>query len=57
VRVCPSRPPLRYASGKWDLGTLFIETTGKATYRRLDPYTLRWADVAGAYECRWFVQK
>ena len=57
VRVCPSRPPLLYQSKRWDLGSLFIESTGAASYRRLDPYTLQWADVKGDYECRWFVQQ
>lgn len=53
VRVQPRRP-LAYKSGNWDFGWLFVNTEGRVTYRRCDPYTLAFEDIPLRCALRWF---
>lgn len=55
IRVKPSIP-LQYESGGWDFGWLMVRTDGHVVYRRCDPYTLAFQDVARRYPVRWFVR-
>jgi hypothetical protein len=53
VRVRPA-VPMRYVSQGWDFGWLVLRTDGAVTYRRCDPYTLEFQDLALQCPVRWF---
>ena len=55
IRVKPALP-LVYTSRGWDFGWLMVRTDGLVVYRRCDPYTLAFEDIAGNYAMRWFVR-
>ena len=55
IRVKPALP-LVYTSRGWDFGWLMARTDGLVVYRRCDPYTLAFEDIAGNYAMRWFVR-
>ena len=55
IRVKPALP-LVYTSRGWDFGWLMVRTDGLVVYRRCDPYTLAFEDIAGNYAVRWFVR-
>jgi len=55
VRVRPA-VPLRYETGAWDFGWLFVRTDGHVVYRRCDPYTLEFSDHPLRCGVRWFVR-
>ena len=55
IRVRPA-VPLLYTSRGWDFGWLMVRTDGLVVYRRCDPYTLAFEDIAGHYAVRWFVR-
>ena len=55
IRVKPALP-LVYTSRGWDFGWLMARTDGLVVYRRCDPYTLAFEDIAGNYAVRWFVR-
>ena len=59
MRVAPegAAGPVLYRSGNWDVGWLFVESTGCCVYRRLDPYTLTWEERRAQHAVRWFVQQ
>jgi hypothetical protein len=55
VRVSPN-VPLRYKSNNWDFGWIMARTDGRIVYRRCDPYTLKFNDIALNKAVRWFVR-
>jgi hypothetical protein len=55
VRIAPAIP-LEYRSFGWDVAWVFLRTDGRATVRRLDPYTRRFSDADDRFACRWFVR-
>lgn len=55
VRVRPTIP-LRYTSQGWDFGWLLIRADGRVVYRRCDPYTLQFSDIALQRPVRWFAR-
>jgi len=55
VRVAPAIP-LRYRSGGWDLVWVHLRTDGRATVRRLDPWTQAWSDTPARFAARWFAR-
>ena len=55
VRVKPAIP-MRYQSRGWDFGWLMQRTDGHLVYRRCDPYTFAFEDLASRHAARWFVR-
>jgi hypothetical protein len=55
VRVAPA-VPLRYRSRGWDLVWVHLRTDGRATVRRLDPWTQAWTDTPARLAARWFAR-
>jgi hypothetical protein len=55
VRVAPA-VPLRYRSQGWDLVWVHLRTDGRATVRRLDPWTQAWTDTPARFAARWFAR-
>jgi len=55
VRVAPA-VPLRYRSRGWDLVWVHLRTDGKASVRRLDPWTQVWSDTPARFAARWFAR-
>jgi hypothetical protein len=55
VRVAPAIP-LRYRSRGWDLVWVHLRTDGRATVRRLDPWTRAWTDTPARFAARWFAR-
>ena len=55
IRVRPA-VPLVYTARGWDFGWLMVRTDGLVVYRRCDPYTLAFEDIAGPHAIRWFVR-
>ena len=55
VRVRPAIP-MRYTTGGWDFGWLFVRTDGHVVYRRCDPHTLAFEDREHKLAIRWFAR-
>jgi hypothetical protein len=55
IRVRPSLP-MRYTSGGWDFGWLFVRTDGFVQSLLYDPYTLQVHRKDSHHSIRWFVR-
>jgi hypothetical protein len=55
VRVRPYLP-MRYVSGGWDFGWLFVRTDGLVQSLLYDPYTLRPGRKESRHKLRWFIR-
>lgn len=55
VRVAPT-VPLAYRSQGWDLVWVHLRTDGRATVRRLDPWTQTWTDTPARFAARWLAR-
>jgi hypothetical protein len=56
LRVKPAIPMI-YGPRGWDFGWFLPRTDGQVAFRRCDPYTLKFNDIAGRrHALRWFVR-
>lgn len=56
VRIKPNIP-MMYESENWDFGWVFATTGGHVSFRRCDPYTLKFKDLELRHAMRWFVKR